>query len=188
MKKFLVLALVAMLVLSFGSVSVLAANPIITATGSDSADVKGTYVEGSAASAVYSVDLEWGALEFTYTDAGTGTWNPGNHSYSGGAAASWACDDPGVGDKIKVTNHSNRAVIATFSFAPESGADFAAITGAFTGTGITSNAATLGAGVVGQYATAANVTATLTLSGALGSSVNTQTTIGAVTVTLSVPG
>ena len=59
------------------------------------------------------VDISWGAMSFKYTD---GKWNPDEHSYDEG---SWepAADDA---NKITVTNNSNVAVNAGFSFTPVS--------------------------------------------------------------------
>ena len=65
-------------------------------------------------SAVYSVDVTWTDVAFTY-NAGTTTWNPSTHKYdAAGTAASWT-DNQGT---VTVTNHSNAAVTATVSFEP----------------------------------------------------------------------
>ena len=52
-------------------------------TGSYSAEVKGTYQPGGSGAVVYSVDIAWTDMSFTYTGAGEGTWNPETHQYSG---------------------------------------------------------------------------------------------------------
>lgn len=46
--------------------------------GTDGADVKASYRPGGDAT-IYSVDIEWGAMEFTYNDASTNTWDPDTH-------------------------------------------------------------------------------------------------------------
>ena len=86
MKKILTLML-SLALLCVMAVPAMAADTIDRKGGSTSADVKGTYVPGSGTATVYSVDIAWGSLEFTYTDASKGTWNPENHSYDGAVAA-----------------------------------------------------------------------------------------------------
>ena len=162
-------------VLTFGSacMSAYAASPM-TAAGSDSADVKATYEAGGTSTTVYSVDLEWGAMTFTYTDAFEGTWNPATHSYDGATAASWAA----TGNTVKVTNHSNKAVDVTFAYAKASG--YESVTGTLDVTN-----QVLATAVGTEVASAPNVTSTLTLSGALDSSATTATKVGTVTVTIA---
>ncbi|MCD7768556.1 MAG: hypothetical protein LUH36_00330, partial [Oscillospiraceae bacterium] len=95
--------------------------------GSDSATVYATYAAGSAAQTVYSVDIAWGSMEFTYTGATEGAWNTGDHTYTGGTSAAWSCEN-GV-NVVTVTNHSNVPISAALDY--ESKADFASITGTF---------------------------------------------------------
>ena len=73
--------------------------------------------------AVFSVDLSWGNMEFTYNPGSQGEWDPETHSYKEGTAiaSGWTCDENA--DRITVTNHSNVAVTATAMFAPS--AEFA---------------------------------------------------------------
>jgi hypothetical protein len=61
---------------------------------------------------IVSVDVAWGEMEFTYTPATQGTWNPTTHSYDGGSEAGWSA----IGNEISVTNHSNVGVTASFAF------------------------------------------------------------------------
>ena len=86
-------------------------------TGSYSAEVKGTYQPGGSGAVVYSVDIAWTDMNFTYTGAGEGTWNPETHQYEGGTEASWTDSNASV----TVTNHSNAAVKATASYQAETG-------------------------------------------------------------------
>ncbi|MCD7957003.1 MAG: hypothetical protein LUG93_14900, partial [Lachnospiraceae bacterium] len=60
--------------------------------GSSSADVTATY-ESSEAATVYSVDITWGSLEFTYTEAGARTWDPSTHTYSEAEEGGWSCEE-----------------------------------------------------------------------------------------------
>lgn len=107
MKKLLVIIL-SVAMLCTASVAAFAANPIRSIGGTDSVNVSGTYVPGSATSTVYYVDITWGSMEFTYTDAAEGTWNPQDHTYDNSTAAAWSCADGA--NKITVTNHSNAPV------------------------------------------------------------------------------
>ena len=78
-------------------------------------NVTGHYVSGGESSVVYSVDITWDPLNFTYTDAFEGTWNAQEHVYQGATPASWT---PGNAT-ITVTNHSNAAITATPSYQAE---------------------------------------------------------------------
>ena len=123
--------------------------------GSASADVKGTYVPGGTSSAVYSVDITWGSMEFTYTAASEGTWNPQTHGYDNVTPAAWSCE--AGANEITVTNHSNAKVTATFEYTPD--AAFSAVKGTF------SEASVVVESAVGTaYDAAPAKTVTLTLS------------------------
>lgn len=174
MKKVLAIVLT-LAVLSVASVTAFAASPIIAKGGSDAFNVTGTYVAGSAAATHYSVDVTWGSMEFTYTDASAGTWNPETHEYDGAVAAGWSCAQDA--NKITVTNHSNADVTVAFSYAPEAGN---AIVGSFSEPELTLNSA-----VGTAVADAPTDSTTLELTGALSSENTAGTKIGTVTVTLT---
>ena len=110
------------------SLPALAANNA-TNDGKSNTDItiNGTYHAGSDATEVISVDLLWDEMSFTYTEASKGTWNPETHTYSGTSAGGWAATN-GTDPKITVTNHSNVAVKASFSFAT----GIAGLNGSFT--------------------------------------------------------
>ena len=174
MKKVLAIIL-SLALLSMVSVTAFAASPITYIGGSDSAAVKGTYAAGSAATTVYRVDIAWGSMAFTYTDASQGTWNPATHQYDGAGTGTWSCAEDQ--NKITVTNHSNAAVKAQFSYTPESG--YNGINGTF------SNATLDIPTAVGTaVASAPSGSVTLSLDGALSSETAANTTIGTVTITL----
>ncbi len=173
MKKLLVLVL-SLALLCAMSVPAFAATPITSVGGSDSASVKGTYVSGSGSLTVYSVDIAWGSMEFTYTDASQGNWNPLTHEYDGAVEATWTCADGA--NRITVTNHSNASVTATLSYAAATGYD--AISGAFS-----AGELVLDSAVGTAFAAAPAKSSLLTLSGALPKTA-TNVTIGTVTVTL----
>lgn len=141
--------------------------------GSDSANVKGTYVPGGTSSAVYSVDITWGSMEFTYTAASEGTWNPQTHAYDSATPAAWSFATGA--NEITVTNHSNAQVTATFKYTPD--AAFSAVKGTFSEESVVVESA-----VNTTYATAPAKTVTLTLEGAITESNNN---IGTVTVTIA---
>lgn len=96
--------------------------------------VHGTYEAGSTASTLYSVEIYWQELDFTYTAAGEGTWDPATHQFDGQG------EDPGwssTTNAIVVVNHSNKALNANLTFEAVSTYD-----GKITGSFRSSNSAT----------------------------------------------
>lgn len=152
-------------------------NKITEVNGTASHEVKGTYAEGGESATVYSVDIAWGSMEFTYTAASEGDWDPTTHGYkSGTESGTWSCDDGE--NTITVKNHSNDAVTVAFEYTP--GSSYSGISGSF-------DKATLSlATAVGTNVdNAPSGTAKLTISGgSLDSSATEGVTIGTVTVTL----
>ncbi len=184
MKKTLALILTLAMVLSLAIVPAAAATTtdnITTTGGTATHDVTATYRTSSSGSTgggtVYSVDIAWGDMAFTYTAGSAGTWDPATHSVAGGTSGAWT-PDSSDGNKITVTNHSNAEVTASLTYTPV--AAFSGITGTF------SNATLNLATAVGTAVSAApsNYT-TLSLSGALASGTADNTKIGTITVTLS---
>ncbi|WP_444433067.1 hypothetical protein [Ruminococcus sp.] len=89
----------------------------VTENGGESeTTVKGTYVASENTPTVYSVDVSWGSMEFTYTDAYIGDWDPTTHKYINPVEAKWSCDTDA--NKVTVTNHSNVS-IAVYVFCDE---------------------------------------------------------------------
>lgn len=112
-----------MITLAAAGALVLSANLTVFAqgdngTGSYTADVKGTYKAGDASDIVYHVDIIWTDMNFTYTDAGEGTWNPGTHTFDGATAAGWSSTDV---QSVTVKNHSNAGITASASYTPDPG-------------------------------------------------------------------
>ena len=142
-------------------------------TGSYPADVKGTYRAGSASATVYSVDIAWTNMNFTYTGAGEGTWDPETHQYSGSSEGAWTASD----DSITVTNHSNAAVKATAKFEADSGYESTTMT-------FGNNEATVATAVGTEVASAPSATITVTPSGTLAESANGGK-IGTITVSIA---
>lgn len=159
-----------------------AADSTIGENGSQDIEVQAKYVDSTTTADVYSVDVEWGAMQFTYSVTGTRQWNASDHSYTvADPAAAWTQ----TGNTIKVTNHSNVGVAVGFSFTK-----LATVTESITASfaydkSAAGDSVSLAAGVEGKAAEADNVTATLTLAGDLGSDKLVFTKVGTVTVTLT---
>lgn len=171
-KKLTAVAMTGMMVLGMGT-SVCAAEP----GDSETRNVQATYVAHDKAETVYSVDIEWGNMQYTYTIDSEGNWNPSTHKFEGkSGTGSWSCSEGA--DEVKVTNHSNAAVNAAFAYEAES--DYESISGSFDNSDVT-----LPTAEDTEVSKAPNDTATLSLSGALKKDVPTATTIGTATVTLS---
>lgn len=177
-KKKSALVLTLAMVFSLAPLSAYATDTITEVGRSANHDVTATYVAGSSGGAggtVYSVDITWGDMEFTYT-AAAGVWDPTTHTITGADGGTWKVNNEG-GNKIKVTNHSNTAVTATFSYAAASG--YEGISGSFDKTSLD-----LATAVGTEVSNAPSDSAALSLSGPLASSTPASTTIGTITVTL----
>lgn len=171
MKKLISAILALSLAASFGTAAFAAVND---GTAGTDIDVNAKYVDGMAAPTVYSVDVAWGAMEFTYTVSGTKTWDAKNHGYDITSDSTWSAD----GNEITVTNHSNTAVKAEFGFTaiPE----YDSVNGAFSKTELTLPTAE------GKATNAAELTGRteFMLSGELDRNVTAMTRVGTVTVTV----
>lgn len=178
MKKKTALVLTLAMVFSLAPLSAYA--DTITAVGrTASHDVTATYradSSGGAGGTVYSVDITWGDMAFTYT-AEAGIWDPATHKTTDAEGGVWTVDKEG-GNTITVTNHSNTGVTAAFSYAAADG--FGDISGSFDHDSLTLQTA------VGTAVEAApKATTSLSLNGALGSTTTDNTKIGTITVTLN---
>lgn len=172
MKKLAVAVLTGTMVLGLGA-NVYAAN----VPGTDTHDVKASYTATSAAEKVYSVDITWGDMAYTYTVESEGKWNPETHEYDGASKEGvWSCEEGA--DKVTVTNHSNAKVNATFKYDAES--NYEGITGTFN-----KENAELATAEGTEVLNAPKEEVQLTLKGALNKNVANQTKIGTATVTLA---
>ena len=177
MRKITAFALSLVLALSV-SVTAFAAESTVTENGGQQdIDVNAKYVNGVATPTKYSVDVEWGAMEFTYTVSGTKTWDAENHQYAVSTSGAWTAS----GNEISVTNHSNTGIKAGFAYTKDSA--YNAVTGTFSANSLTLPTA------VGKTTDAAELkgTTALTLGGTLASGVTDFTKVGTVTVTISEP-
>lgn len=184
MKKTLALILTLAMVLSLAIVPAAAAttrNNIDRIGGTATHDVTATYKTSSSGSTggstVYSVDITWGDMAFTYTAGSAGTWNPATHRVTGGTGGAWA-PDTSDGNKITVTNHSNAEVTASLTYTAETA--FSGITGTFSKASLS-----LATAVGTEVSAAPSDYTTLSLDGTLASGTSTGTKIGTITVTLS---
>lgn len=171
MKKILSLILALALVMSLSVTAFAATND---GTENTSIDVNALYSDGVSTPEVISVNVEWGAMSFTYSVNGTKQWDATKHEYTTNSNATWTA----TGNTVTVTNHSNIAVKAELAFTADTA--YNTVTGSF-------DKATLlldsGDGLT--YANADKDTATLTLAGTLADTVKTSTKVGTITVKIS---
>ncbi len=174
MKQIFTLALTFLLIFSLVTVTAFAADTTINAeNGTATKAVTASYHSGAGGGTVYSVDITWDSMEFTYSEGSSPTWNPATHTYSSGGTGGWSHN----GNKITVTNHSNTKVTANLTYTPEAGYD--GISGNFDKTEMD-----LATAVDTPVVSAPTDTAALTLSGTLDSKVISSTKIGTITVTI----
>lgn len=148
-------------------------NETIGEGSSPSKEVK-VIVDKDSVGTVYSVDIAWDSLEFTY-NLGAGNWNPSDHSVTADGDTGWDKESA----NINVTNHSNVGVSINASFADaQTTATLNGVTAA-----LTNNIFNLDAGKLNEYATADNDTAVVKISGT--PSTETAFTVGTITVTVS---
>lgn len=184
MKKAFSMILALTLVLSL-SITAFAAE--ITPTGGTDHSVTANYVAGQDGGTVYGVDIFWGSMVFTYTDASKGTWNAETHKYENAAEAAWSCDEGA--NIIIVTNHSNAGIVVTPSYTAETA--YSDATMSFDKTTLTLATADNSEGDNGA-GKATTGTITVTASGTLTKDDKTiaenGTTIGQITLTLKDAG
>lgn len=74
--------------------------------------VRGKVVDKATSPPVYSVDVSWGAMNFTYSTRVTPIWNETSHVYDETYTSEWIAE----GNTIKLTNHSNVDIKAKFKY------------------------------------------------------------------------
>lgn len=124
---------------------------------------------------IYSVDLTWDSMVFTYTNNVKYTWNPTTHRYD-------ESENGGSWDKssanITGTNHSNAAVNVGFAFAAENG-----FAGSFKYNNAGTSSISLNAGEEGKPQDADSKTVTFELSTM--PSLSKDAKIGTITISIS---
>ena len=158
MKK-IVTILFALVLIPAMSITAFAAT-IESSPGSQDIDVSAKYVGGVSVPTRYSVDVTWGAMEFTYTASTQPAWTAG-------------------GNTITVTNHSNTDITASFAFSALTA--YNTVTGSFSSTSLMLPTAE------GKAVNDAVLTGktSLTLGGTLASDITVFTNVGTVIVTIS---
>ena len=141
-----------------------AGNNKITVTATDNAGLSTTLFK-TVHVEIVSVDITWGAMEFTYSE---GTWNAKAHSYDG---VGWEPDKTD-GNKIAVRNSGETEVSVTYSYTPSN----RAVSGSFTD-GITPITAPVALNVSEEKST------WLILNGKPNETINNDL-LGSVTVTI----
>lgn len=171
MKKMQSIFLTAVLLVLFAC-SAFAVPPVLPVP--KTTDMKGKMVDERTAPPVYSIDIVWGDMQFTYEKSGQMNWNADTHTYTDNTTTAWIPS----GNTVSVTNHSNQAVDVALAY--EKSTSYEAINGVLDKTAFTLPSAT------GKAVTAPELTqsATLTLSGTLPTDVTTFTQVGTVTVTV----
>lgn len=112
MRKFTKASLTLLLALSM-PLSVSAASTTIEDASSTTIGVNGEYTPISGGDDKISVNLLYDDLTFTYSEGSKGTWNPQTHVYDDVIAPHWENESV----DITVTNNSNVAINANFTFA-----------------------------------------------------------------------
>lgn len=147
----------------------------LTALGSEEQNVTGSFNAGEGTETVYSVKIEWGAMNFTYSNAGK--WDANTHTYED--KGSWTVTG---GDTVTVTNHSNVDVKVTFTFTKDTTTDKSTYEGKMS---VKENTLAAGKENKPDDADCDKVTSQLTFTGALNHTVTTATKLGTVTVTIA---
>lgn len=177
MKKFFTAILTLAMVMAMSTTAFAAegTGTVASDNGTQNIDVSAKYESGVTTPDVVSVDVAWGAMEFTYSVGGTKDWDATKHEYVTNTTASWAAS----GNTVTVTNHSNVAVKADFAFAADTA--YNTVTGSFDKASIDLPSAE------GKELndTTLTGTTTLTLGGTLADTVTALTKVGTITVTIS---
>lgn len=166
----------AVLVLALAAAAAMGTTVLAAEVDEASKNVTATYVQGDSADTVYSVDVTWGSMEFTYTSPAEGTWNPDTHGYDGAESTGRWTYDEGA-NVIAVTNHSNTGVEVQLTYTAAEGYDN--ITGSFD-----QPTMSLISAVGTAVEEAPSDTAALTIAGELSKS-EESVTVGTVTVSLN---
>lgn len=116
MKKLIATALALTMTLSLSTTALAAGKVDDAGVGSQvPIDVTAKYNDGTTEPTVYSVDLTWEDMTFTYNASGTKIWDPDTHTYTDTTSAGW----DKYTAKVTATNHSNANVTVRFTYTPQ---------------------------------------------------------------------
>lgn len=116
MKKLIATALALTMTLSLSTTALAGGKVNGAGVGSQySIDVTAKYNDGTTEPTVYSVDLTWEDMTFTYNESGTRIWDPDTHTYTDTTSAGW----DKYTAKVTATNHSNANVTVSFTYTPQ---------------------------------------------------------------------
>lgn len=187
-KKLFSAGLAALLVLSVPGVTMAADNQttIQTKDGTAEHDVYAAYAPIAEADIVYSVDIKWGSMEFTYTAPTlTRTWNPQTHKYeeTTSTKGTWTSEEDA--NKVTLTNRSNAALTATIAaeMLKDGSYDYTQIKASIVSETLQLADASAGA-TTKKPGTADEKSATISLVGELTNKEANKTPIGNITVTI----
>lgn len=175
MKKLIATALALTMTLSLSTTALAAGNVNGAVVGpQEPIDVTAKYNNSAADPIVYSVDLKWDDMTFTYNEFGTRTWDPDTHTYTDTTSAGW--------DKtyaaVTATNHSNTEVTVSFTYTSQGDTGVRAF--------MTKESFKLAAGVENKPNEAATDSSILLIIGTPNNSVTAEgVTIGTITVTIA---
>ena len=137
MKKLIATALALTMTLSLSTTALAAGKVDGAGVGSQvPIDVTAKYNDGAKEPTVYSVDLTWEDMTFTYNESGTRIWDPDTHTYTDTTSAGW----DKVTAAVTATNHSNTKVTVSFTYTPQGD------------TGVTASMSKLSFILAGKYA------------------------------------
>lgn len=174
MKKLIATALALTMTLSLSTTALAAGNVNGAVVGpQEPIDVTAKYNDSTADPIVYSVDLKWDDMTFTYNESGTRTWDPDTHTYTDTTSAGW----DKISAAVTATNHSNVQVTVKFDYTPQGATGVNA--------SMSKDSFQLAAGVENKPNEAATNSSNLMIAGTPNNSVTAEgVTIGTITVTI----
>ena len=175
MKKLIATALALTMTLSLSTTALAGGNVDGAGLGSQDINVTAKYNDGVKEPTVYSVDLTWEDMTFTYNESGTRIWDPDTHTYKDTTSDGWDKDTA----VVTATNHSNANVTVSFTYTPQGDTGVTA--------SMTKPSFILAAGVENRPNEAATNSSRLTIDGNSkpnGSVTAEGGTIGTITVTI----
>lgn len=172
MKKITAIFLAGSLTVSMGTMAS-ASGPT---PANNKAEIKATYSEETLTPTVYHIDVEWGNLEYTYNSGKTQTWNPQTLLFEEAIGKpSWNNDDV---EAIKVVNHSNTGITATFSYEEKNSSG---VKGSFSQQRI----GLIAPAENSELSAAPSGSTKLMLDGSIPDTINEKSVVGGVTVTIT---